>query len=175
MLEENLAEVTVPPMPAEPPTAGAPAARTRRWLLPVAAGVAGVLVGAGGVGAAWWLSGSEQASAERQSTPKVFTLSGWMSLTGSNAATEDGSCAGLRGYDDISEGTAVTVYDATGQVVAVGALADAKRVGTTCKLHVLVPMVPTGPKFYQVEVGHRGKIMLSAENAAAGAFAASLG
>ncbi|MCU7825922.1 hypothetical protein KSNIM_30625 [Kitasatospora sp. DSM 101779] len=86
-----------------------------------------------------------------------------------------GSCTGTGGYGDIGEGSAVTVYDATGQVIATGHLNTGARSGLTCRFPVWVSNVPDGPKFYQVEISHRGKITLSADDAKAGRFAASLG
>lgn len=83
------------------------------------------------------------------------------------------------GYADISSGAAVTVYDANGTVVATGVLG----VGTDevplsrqrCVFPISVPGVPAGPRFYQVEISHRGKLTLSADDATAGRFTASLG
>ncbi|KQV03389.1 hypothetical protein ASE03_31020 [Kitasatospora sp. Root187] len=88
---------------------------------------------------------------------------------------KSGLCTGIGSYNDIAEGASVTVYDSSGQVVATGHLGAGFRSGTKCAFAVTVLRVPLGPKFFQVEVSHRGKITLSAEDAQAGRFAASLG
>lgn len=71
----------------------------------------------------------------------------------------------------------MTVYDNSGQVVATGALGPGKSDAATedCVFPVTVPGVPGGSKFYKVEVSHRGQIAVSAAEAKAGLFAASLG
>ncbi|QIQ07265.1 hypothetical protein HA039_31160 [Streptomyces liangshanensis] len=88
-----------------------------------------------------------------------------------------GGCEGTGGYDDISLGTSVTVYDAAGAVVGTSSLvlsefdADAR----SCTFDVSVENVPARKDFYQVEVSHRGKVQLTEAEAKGGAFAASLG
>jgi hypothetical protein len=148
------------------------------WLVPAAAAAAGLIVGAGGVGLAWGLSdgGGTPAVAGSSASPaaaKSFALTGSMTLK--QASFASGPCSGTGGYSDIGEGASVTVYDGGGQVVATGALEAGRRVGLNCEFGVWVANVPAGPKFYQVEVSHRGKVTLSAEDAQAGRFAASLG
>lgn len=134
-------------------------------------------MGAAAVGLAWGVSGGDAAPAASASgspaAAKSFALSGTLTLNQASRAT--GPCSGSGGYSDIDNGTSVTVYDGGGQVVATGSLAEGKRVGLYCQFGVWVAGVPTGAKFYQVEVSHRGKITLSAEDAQAGKFAASLG
>ncbi|MEV6738278.1 hypothetical protein AB0N14_15630 [Streptomyces sp. NPDC051104] len=89
----------------------------------------------------------------------------------------DGGCAGTRGYDDIRDGTSVTVYDAAGSVVATGALSNSSYDEDTynCSFDVAVQDVPNGEKFYKVEVSHRGTLQLSAEEAENGQFGGTLG
>ena len=89
------------------------------------------------------------------------------------------ACTGSGGYDDIRQGAAVTVYDDAGKVVGTGAL-DAGRYASEdstapCLFPVSVAGVPGGSRFYQVEVSHRGKVTVSAAEAKAGGFAATLG
>lgn len=50
-----------------------------RWVVPLAAGVAGLIVGASGVGLAWGLSGNGAAPPVAQSKA-TFTLAGTMTL-----------------------------------------------------------------------------------------------
>lgn len=100
-----------------------------------------------------------------------------MTLTGGNVPSGDTSedCTGYSGYDDIAEGASVTVYDSKGAVVATGALGTGKPDSASCVFPVRVPDVPGGSKFYRVEVSHRGQITVTASEAKAGEFAASLG
>ncbi|MEW2161143.1 hypothetical protein AB0950_38965 [Streptomyces sp. NPDC007189] len=139
-------------MPENSPTSG------RRWAHPVVTGTAGLVIGAAGVGLAWNLS------AGATSASKTFTLKGTLTLTGE-----------YEGYDDIGAGAAVTVYDNAGKVIAQGALGVGKPHDAACVFHAAVPGVPNGPRFYQVEVSHRGKLTVSSTEAKAGGFAASLG
>ncbi|GHJ95958.1 hypothetical protein SNE510_54770 [Streptomyces sp. NE5-10] len=157
----------------------------------VLAVLAGVAIGAGALGAAWALTGTERASSESDRlsatpssamsspspspTPTAFVLTGTFLLTDSVVSDGAGGCEGGNGFDDITEGAAVTVYDASGTVVATGELGESTREGGACSFDVTVPDVPTGENFYQVEVTHRGTIQLSEEEAMSGSFGASLG
>lgn len=155
----------MPPMPETPPAA------KWRWPHPLVTGLAGLVVGAGAVGLAWGLSGGGSDA------PKPFTLTGAMTLTGDNVPVGDTSedCTGYSGYEDIAAGASVTVYDSAGKVVATGALGTGKPKSAACVFPVRVPEVPGGSKFYRVEVSHRGQITVTAAEAKAGEFAASLG
>jgi hypothetical protein len=73
-------------------------------------------------------------------------------------------------------GTAVTVYDSSGAVVAVSQLGRGSgSYSSGCRFSFSVPDVPTGERFYQVEISHRGKMNLTADEAEAGSAAWSLG
>jgi hypothetical protein len=89
------------------------------------------------------------------------------------------ACAGSGGYGDIVAGAAVTVYDDAGKVVATGSLGPGKYESADsvapCVFPVSVPGVPQGPKFFQIEISHRGKLTLSDDDAQSGRFAGSLG
>jgi hypothetical protein len=111
----------------------------------------------------------------------TFTLTGTMTLT--SDAESDGACgcqgASDSGFDDIADGTAVTVYNAAGDVVATGELTDSTPddpdlIGS-CTFQVRADDVPEAEKFYQVEVSHRERLTLSAQDAEAGNLAATLG
>ncbi|MFF7413819.1 hypothetical protein [Streptomyces lydicus] len=157
---------------AEPVTAPRP----KWWGRPFAAGLAGLVVGAGAVGSAWAIQAG-QGSQTRKAA--AFTLRGKMTLTGDHIPSGDTGeqCTGYKGYDDISEGTAVTVYDTSGKLIAKGALGagTSDDVSGVCEFDVRVPDVPKGEKFYQVEVSHRGRISATAEEAEQGEFAGFLG
>lgn len=154
-----------PPMPAEPPTAAA-----KKRLSPLLAGALGLVVGAGAVGATWAITANQEPPA-----PDTFTLTGAFALT--DGATEDGDdgCAGTGGYDDISEGASVTVYNGAGEIAATGSLGTATYAAGICLFDVSVDDVPKGEKFYQVEVSRRGKVQLTAKQAEGGNFSATLG
>ncbi|MER8083833.1 hypothetical protein ABTZ57_01390 [Streptomyces sp. NPDC094048] len=144
--------------------------------MPVAVGVAGVLVGAAALWA-WQAKGSPDGGA--------FTLEGAFVLkTGATTAVFErgGDCTGYDGggYGDIVPGAQVTVYDGSGAVVATGRLGKGKlpegsNSSVPCTFPVKVAGVPKGSKFYRVEVAHRGEVTVSAADAEAGRFAASLG
>ncbi|MET7906168.1 hypothetical protein ABZS86_33800 [Streptomyces sp. NPDC005355] len=156
----------LPPRPAEPPVPGQPPARAR--LTPLAAGILGTVIGASAVGAVW------AGTAFSHSGPGTFTLTGTFSLTDEVVSAGDG-CHGGSGYDDIAEGTSVTVYDAAGDVAATGHLGTSTDESGICLFDVSVDGVPRGEKFYQVKVSHRGKVQLTQKEAEGGEFGASLG
>ncbi|AHH93724.1 hypothetical protein [Kutzneria albida] len=98
-----------------------------------------------------------------------FSLKGSLTLTSTSlSGVNSGSeCYGTGGYNDIGKGAAVTVYGASGQVLAVGSLVSGQQ-GTgslSCVFAFTVPDVPVGEKFYQVEVSHRGKVTVQADQA----------
>lgn len=136
---------------------------------PLGAGLLGLALGAGFVGGAWVIT------ANSHSGPGTFTLTGSFSLLEDASDTGSG-CQGTGGYDDIREGTSVTVYGANGDVIATGQLGDSASASYgTCGFDVSVPDVPKGEKFYKVEVSHRGTLQLTAKEAENGEFAGSLG
>ncbi|WP_413759622.1 hypothetical protein [Streptomyces sp. MMBL 11-3] len=173
-----LPDAPPPEPPVAPPTTEIPSpapgasAAPRRRLGPAAAGLLGLCLGAGLVGGIW----AVQANSE-PGDPGAFTLEGEFALTDSVGPIGDDGCGGLRGYDDIQEGTSVTVYGASGDVVATGALGASTydRSSYDCTFEVAVSDVPKGEKFYKVEVSHRGTLQLSAKEAEGGEFAAGLG
>ncbi|MGM1057817.1 hypothetical protein [Saccharothrix sp. Mg75] len=110
------------------------------------------------------------------SAPETFELTGAMALLdGATGAATRGECEGYRGYDDIAEGTQVTVYDASGKAVGLGRLANAEYSSGVCGFTFAVPDVPIGEKIYQVEVSHRGKVSFDAEAARKGDVTLTLG
>lgn len=107
-------------------------------------------------------------------SPIPVDLRGTIQITGNymgggpddSLGWEDPQCFGRGGYDDISAGTSVTVYDATGTIVGTGALdvgslvvrkdADYEDWFTgVCEFAFAVSVPPSD--FYQVEVSHRGR------------------
>ncbi|MCL6675115.1 hypothetical protein [Streptomyces panaciradicis] len=151
----------------------------------VLAALIGAVVGAGAVGVAWGITGGSRHTARQtptatpsrvmHRTPTTFVLTGTFELTDGVVGDGAGGCKGSEGYSDISEGTAVTVYDAAGTVVATGGLGESTRAGSTCRFDVAVSDVPTGKRFYKVEVSHRGTVQLTEAEARGGGFGATLG
>lgn len=170
--------------PVEPPHGPLPSSRKRT----IAAALIGALVGGTAVGSAWLATSSTgdsvsstkapaTGSVASTASPKTFTLTGDFVLTSGVVDDGTGGCEGTGGYDDITFGTSVTVYDAAGAVIATSSLAlsEFDEAGRSCSFDISVGEVPADKTFYQVEISHRGKIQLSAEEAKAGAFSGSLG
>ena len=148
---------------ADPP---APMPGSRRWyrrpriLLPAIAGVVVFVV----------------AVLVLNATPRTFALHGSIDLKRIGVASDGtGGCKGVRGYDDMGEGTTVIVYDSTGQSVAVGALGQGTLTGLACRFPFDVENVPAGSGSYSVEVSHRGKLTFGADQAQNGPIAMTLG
>ncbi|MFJ2568935.1 hypothetical protein ACIOYT_00745 [Streptomyces halstedii] len=155
---------TPPPLPDSPPTT------PKKPLNSILAGLLGLILGAGAVGGTWAYTANQGPD-----TPPTFTLEGSFTLTDGARRVGEDNCRGTGGYDDIAEGTSVTVYDATGGVAATGQLGKSVYTAGLCLFLVSVENVPKGEKFYQVEVSHRGKVQMTAEEAEAGKLAATLG
>ncbi|MER6135567.1 hypothetical protein [Streptomyces sp. NPDC001815] len=120
-------------------------------------------------------SASSSTTLAAEAEPSTFTLTGSFELAKDAVRNGLGGCKGSGGFDDIAEGTAVTVYDAAGTVIATGHLGDSTLSSGTCTFDVAVEGVPKGKEFYKVEISHRGTVQLSADDAEAGLFGASLG
>lgn len=186
----------VPPMPGIQPdttaaatTVPAPATKpsTRRTLTTL---LIGAVAGAAIVGGTWYATSHDtsSSSAPTAGTPVealeaeaqqdgTFTLTGDFTLTDGAISDDTGGCEGSGGYEDIELGTSVTVYDAGGSVIATSSLilSEFDEAAGTCTYDVAVDDVPADEDFYQVEIGHRGKLQLSAEEAKSGGFSGSLG
>lgn len=95
----------------------------------------------------------------------AFTVNGAFILSaGQFTTTDESSCAGSGGYDDIALGAPVTVTDASGTVVGVGQINEMSLAGDmtgVCTLDFSVDGVPAGKGFYGVEVSHRGALKYS--------------
>ena len=88
-------------------------------------------------------------------------------------------CKGKGGYSDISPGSEVTVKNATGQVVATGALTRGTvgaslpttfagqpvKLIVSCAMTFEVPKVPDGLPSYSVTVTHRGTQVIPKDQA----------
>ncbi|MEV0085247.1 hypothetical protein [Saccharopolyspora sp. NPDC050642] len=136
----------------------------RWWVWTIAVGVVALPIGAWSVVAAL--------------SPKPFNLRGEFTL-GPAAHVRNGpvGCKGGNGYEDITEGTQVTVSSAAGEVLAVGELGNSAWLSSTltCRFRFMVPDVPSDHEFYQVEVSHRGKVPTDEATARAGMTQLTLG
>jgi hypothetical protein len=88
--------------------------------------------------------------------PGTLTITG--SLRINDSFRPDDDCVGIDGFSDIRGGAQVTVTDARGTVVAIGALGAGVMAGngTFCTFRFTVKNVPSGKGFYGIEVSHRG-------------------
>ncbi len=178
-MSQDPAPLDTPPAPTSaPPRAGTRAlVFTGIGVVAAIAAVVGLVVllkGTGDTAAAPATSAAPTTSA----APESFELRGTMTLEeGATSVTRGGAeCAGKGGYDDIAEGAQVTVYDAAGKAVALGALAHSDDWGGgKCSFTFAVPDVPGGERIYQVEVTHRGKVSFDEGRARSGSVALTLG
>jgi hypothetical protein len=100
----------------------------------------------------------------------VFGISGYVTLHG--VAYQDylpdgqGGCQGAGGFSDMTAGTAVTVADGTGHIVATGSLqAGVMQDDIQCAIAIDVENVPTNLGQYVVTVSHRGSQVLTYQQA----------
>ncbi|WP_377454571.1 hypothetical protein [Rhodococcoides fascians] len=112
--------------------------------------------------------------------PDTFQLAGTMTLTESVTRYGGGpgfECVGYKGYDDMTQATAVTVSDESGTLLAKGTFAGSTGGSASsypCVFTFVIDAVPTGKNFYKVEVSHRGALSYTQDEAQAG-VALSLG
>lgn len=148
---------------------------TRRQLIGMAAAAA--ILAAGGVAIGLALGSDSPADGSSGSVP-TFTIRGSISISNNFAGSiryEGTSCRGGGGFSDLTPGTAVTVKNGTGQVVATGALGTTVTAMTTvpsvvaglpntvvgaCTLNFAVQNVPGGLDAYVLTVSHRGDRVL---------------
>jgi hypothetical protein len=99
--------------------------------------------------------------------PGVHRITGSMTLYSDGFITRaDGrGCEGTSGYDDIDEGTQVTISDGRDKTIGVGSLGIGRSDSSSCMFEFFVPDVPDAD-FYEVEIAHRGKLSYSKEELA---------
>jgi hypothetical protein len=119
------------------------------------------LVGAGSIGLAWGLSGSDG----------TFTLAGQARISGAGA----GPCVGSFGLDYVDKGTLVTVQDSADRVVATGSLGAGINDGTACVFPIVVPRVPGGSDSYSVQILWHAKTKITSDQARTGKLVINLG
>jgi hypothetical protein len=92
-----------------------------------------------------------------------FAVTGTLQLNGEGSITTSDlpmgfACAGTRGYGDIGPGSAVTITDESGTLLAKGSIENSRGDETSCMLTFKVFDVPAGAKFYKLEISHRGEM-----------------
>lgn len=115
---------------------------------------------------------SASAAAATSATALAFTMSGAFDLfvpPDSKKLADGTACRGTGTYGDINLGTAVTVYNATGQAIAKGTLMQGTYVsnmlGSACTFRISVAAVPDGLLQYGVQVGNHGVQAVSSSSA----------
>jgi hypothetical protein len=151
-----------------------PPTRTKRFPFGAAGGfVAAVVLIAVGVGVYFLITA---LTAKDKGQP--FTLSGTLSLRADSITTSglprEFACAGKGGYNDIGPGTAVTVANESGTLLAKGTLDSSIGENTWCVFDFDIKDVPAGSKFYKVQISHRGEMSYT-EQEARGRVEISLG
>ncbi|KUI25553.1 protein kinase [Mycobacterium sp. IS-1742] len=161
---ETMVRSAAPP-PAAPAQPAAPVPRRRAggWL----AAAAVVLVAVAAV-----LGYLVFAPGDEKPAPEPFTLAGTLRLPDEVMKTSGlpggYTCAGTKTYGDIGPNAPVIVEDEAGKLLAKGAIhgSDSEREG--CSLSFRVPEVPTGAKFYRVQVAHSAEANYTEAEAKAG-------
>jgi hypothetical protein len=165
--------MTTPPeehAPAWPTRPAQPPRRGRASLVAAAAAGVVLLMAATGAGVWYFARPTEASPATSPSTSSTALTAAIGSVILQRGQfvwqSSDMSCGGLGGFTDIHEGTQVTVTDAAGKVLAVGALEHGSPGGltteggmdraSTCTLPFTVAGLPAGVGPYGVEVAHRG-------------------
>lgn len=103
--------------------------------------------------------------------PGEFKLHGAIALNGTGTFYSiggDGKCAGANGYDDLTEGASVVISDSSGKTIAVGSVDGSAASGSVCMFGFDVAKVPSGEKFYGLEVSHRGVVQFTEAEVKAG-------
>jgi hypothetical protein len=121
-------------------------------------------------------SGDNGGDEKSTAAKTTFDVHGTLVLTTADLDHAGSECFGTNGYDDISAGAQVVIYNNTGAAIASGSLGPGKGAGfmVRCKFKFTVRDVPISKTdLYSVEVTHRGKITF--KRAEAGALGLTLG
>jgi serine/threonine protein kinase len=151
------------PPPMATPTRPAPPRSNRSLVLLSAAVVLALLCIAAYLG----FNGLRKAT-----PPEPFALTGTVHLNSNNVKTSGlppgYPCAGGQGFDDVAPGAPVTVADETGKLLAKGAFESSYGQQGSCSLLFKVDEVPSGARFYRVQVGRQGELTFTEPEARAG-------
>lgn len=105
--------------------------------------------------------GTAESSSAVGAIEAEFAVTGTFTLYDVGSYQSGGQCEGSGGYSDIRVGTQVRISDATGKILAIGALDWASHHPGECVFTFTVRGVPSGEDFYQIEVSHRGLLTYS--------------
>ena len=109
----------------------------------------------------------------------TYTTGGSLTLYAASAQDRTlrvgSACEGQNGFEDITQGAPVTLFDQGGTIVAAGALGQGSVTAEGCAFIFTIPGVPYTANFFQYEITHRGKLTASKQDALDGNLAASLG
>jgi hypothetical protein len=143
---------------------------TRRIRVAAVAVVALVVVaGCGGNG--------RNNRAATTTTQRTYIIGGTFTLTGTEGEdflqAESAGCFGYGGYDDIEAGLQVVISNEANTVIGNGALGPGEITDDGCLFRFQVRDVPVA-KFYNIEVGRRGKLNYSYDQMKAASWGVSL-
>jgi hypothetical protein len=136
------------------------------------AAVAVVLLALAGCGGG---DGGNRAAATT-TTQQTYVIGGTFTLVGTAGEdyleAEGAGCFGYGGYDDVEAGLQVVVSNEANTVIGNGTLSSGEVTGDGCKFTFQVQSVPVA-KFYNIEVGRRGKLSYSFDEMRAASWGVS--
>jgi hypothetical protein len=128
-----------------------PARRSRGRLVAIATGAAAVIVA---IAVVAYLA-LQPAGAPPSGAP--FTLAGTLKVVGNNVKTvglpNGYKCAGAKEFGDIAPDAPITIEDESGTLLAKGAFEGSTSSPDGCRMEFQVGDVPSGARFYRVQVG----------------------
>lgn len=109
-------------------------------------------------------SDTEASGAETEE--ETFTATGSITMIDYDMDRYQGQCFGSGGYSDMEAGTQVVVRDASGTSLAFGELGTGSVASPSeCDFNFVVKDIPSGDKLYTIEVGSRGEINFTEDEA----------
>lgn len=128
-----------------------PARRSRGRLVAIATGAAAVVIA---IAVVAYLA---LQPAEAPPSGEPFTLAGTLKVVGNNVKTvglpAGYKCAGAKEFGDIAPDAPITIEDESGTLLAKGAFEGSTSGPDGCRMEFQVGDVPSGARFYRVQVG----------------------
>lgn len=128
-----------------------PARRSRSRLVAIATGVAAVVAA---IAVVAYLA---LQPTEAPPSGEPFTLAGTLKVVGDNVKTvglpAGYKCAGAKEFGDIAPDAPITIEDESGTLLAKGAFEGSTSGPDGCRMEFQVGDVPSGARFYRVQVG----------------------
>lgn len=140
--------------------------------LALVAGLAGCSGGAQSSGAAATPTRSAVALTEGVIYGRLAVEADFGENTVHGNTTKGGPCISPDGYQDISDGTGITITNADGKIVGSTTLTakgltpaggSMKMMDTHCEFDFIVDHVPNDSDFYTIQIGRRGSMTFSAD------------